>query len=154
MEKLGKRLGGETDAAAYFSKTPSDVGADFFWETFSADMKAARLSIDIMGHKLDREFVYNLCGHLRKVARSNGIIVNFYLNGRLKRDDQSFVKKLMDEDAHFHLKKGADWPYSKISYIVFDGKVSYEPHDRGAAEFLSGLIPIRTLRLVFSKPIL
>jgi hypothetical protein len=154
MEKLGKRLGGDTDAAAYFSKTPSDVTAEFFWEVFSADLKASRLSVDIIGHKVDREFIYTLCGHLRKAARQNGLIVNFYLSGRMKKDDQTFAKRLMEEDAHFHLKKGADWPYSKISYIVFDGKVSYEPHDRGAAEFLEGLVPVRSLRLVFSKPIL
>lgn len=153
MEKLGKRLGGETDAAAYFSKTPNDVPANFFWEVFSADMKASRLSIDIMGHRVDREFIYNLCGHLRKASRSNGLVVNFFISGRMKKDDRQFIRRLVEEDAHFHLKKGADWPYSKISYLVFDGKVSYESHDRGAAEFLEGLVPVRTLRLVFSRPI-
>ena len=154
MEKLGKRLGGETDAASYFSKTPSDVEANFFWDVFSADLRAARMSVDILGHKVDREFLYTICGHLRKISRVNGLVVNFYITGRLKKDDHSFVRKLVEEDAHFHLKKGADWPYSKISYAVFDSKVSYESHDRGKVEFLEGLIPVRTLRLVFSRPIL
>jgi hypothetical protein len=152
MEKLGKRLGGETDASSYFSKTPSDVNSPFFWSVFSTDLKAARMSVDVMGHKIDREFVYNLCGHLRKVSRANGLVINFYVNGRLKKDDHIFMRKLVEEDPHFHLKKGGDWPYSKISYVVFDGKVSYESHDRGKVEFLEGLIPVRTLRLVFSKP--
>lgn len=154
MEKLGKRLGGETDASSYFSKTPSDVESGFFWDVFSSDLKASRMSVDILGHKVDREFLYSLCGHLRKVSRANGLVVNFYIGGRLNKDDHLFIRKLVEEDAHFHLKKGADWPYSKISYAVFDSKVSYESHDRGKVEFLEGLIPVRSLRLVFSRPIL
>lgn len=153
LEKLGRRLGGETDASAYFSKTPNDVPAAEFWKVFSADLKASRLSIDVRGRHVDREFVYTLAGHLRQVARRNGLVVNFYVAGHVSKDDRAYLRRLVEEDAHFHLKKGAEWGYGKLSYLVFDGKVSYESHDRGTVEFLQGLIPVRTLRLVFSRPI-
>lgn len=153
LEKLGRRLGGETDASAYFSKSPNDVPAQEFWAAFSSDLQASRLSIDVRGKHVDREFVYNLAGHLRKVARRSGLVVNFYIAGHINKDDRAYLRRLVEEDAHFHLKKGAEWTYGKLSYLVFDGKVSYESHDRGTVEFLQGLIPVRTLRLVFSRPL-
>jgi len=153
LEKLGRRLGGETDASAYFQKTPNDVPASEFWNIFSSDMGSSRMSIDVKGRHVNREFAYNLATHLRKSARKNGLVVNFYISGHVNKDDRAFLRRLVEEDAHFHLKKGAEWPYGKLSYLVFDGKVSYESHDRGTVEFLQGLIPVRTLRLVFSRPI-
>lgn len=152
LEKYGKRLGAETDASAYFSKTPTDVNSGEFWDVFAKDMNASRMAIDILGSKIERDFLYNFCSSLRKTSRRNGIVVNFYISGRLNKDDRAFVKRLIEEDPHFHLKKGADWPYSKLSYLVFDGKVSYESNDRGTTALLEGLIPVRSLRLVFSRP--
>lgn len=149
LRSIGKSFGETANVSAYFEKQPFQVQSADFNKFLVRDIKSARQTIEFFSKEFDRSYFYRILELLEPVCKQHGIYADFYLPGRMTKDDKKFIREQIAAKPYFTARSCKEWQYGDYPFIVFDGKLMYEPADGSIPNYLKGEIPGVTARFIY-----